>query len=316
MEGEYITCRTSGSTGIPQEIKIKKQALIVSAKNTNSFFQLEAKDKIALCMSVDYIAGKMMIVRALIAGLTLAVYPVSAKLVEELDPCEFIALFPKQLQGLMNSMEGIKKLKQCQKILIGGAPISKPLEKQLKNNKISIFQSYGMTETVTHVALKTTGYRNEAYYKAIPGVSFKIVEDCLKIHYPEMQQNPIQTNDLVELKDTSQFKWIGRSDFIINSGGYKVSPENVEEKIQEILNVELMITGVPDTEFGEKVGLVLQGSKDSINIHKSQLKLVLHPYEVPKLVTFVHSFERTANGKLDRKSSASKIRKSAWEILL
>ena len=83
MEGEYITCLTSGSTGIPQEIKIKKQALIVSAKNTNSFFQLEEKDKIALCMSVDYIAGKMMIVRALIAGLTLAVYPVSAKLVEE-----------------------------------------------------------------------------------------------------------------------------------------------------------------------------------------------------------------------------------------
>jgi O-succinylbenzoic acid--CoA ligase len=216
----------------------------------------------------------------------------------------------------MNTRGGLAKLKQCRNILIGGAQISKELEKELIKNKITVYQSYGMTETVSHIALKKTGYLQETHYKAIEGVSFKTLDDCLIIHYPKMSTTVIKTNDLVELKDAHHFKWIGRNDFVINSGGYKISPEIIEDKIQTILSNEILLTGINDSEFGEKVGLIIKGKKDSINIRKADLKSILHPYEIPKMVTFISSFERTSNGKLDRKKTASKIKKSAWQILL
>lgn len=315
-DAPFITCHTSGSTGSPKAIRISKEALVLSAENTIGFFDLKPKYKASLCISVDFIAGKMMLVRALIGGMHLEVYPANASIGDHLLPSDFIALFPIQLQGIMNTRGGLAKLKQCRNILIGGAQISKELEKELIKNKITVYQSYGMTETVSHIALKKTGYLQETHYKAIEGVSFKTLDDCLIIHYPKMSTTVIKTNDLVELKDAHHFKWIGRNDFVINSGGYKISPEIIEDKIQTILSNEILLTGINDSEFGEKVGLIIKGKKDSINIRKADLKSILHPYEIPKMVTFISSFERTSNGKLDRKKTASKIKKSAWQILL
>lgn len=312
----FITCHTSGSTGIPKAIRISKEALVLSAENTIGFFNLKPKYKASLCISVEFIAGKMMIVRALIGGMHLKVYSVNASTGNLSLPSDFIALFPKQLGRFMNTADGIDKLKRCRNILIGGAQISKELEKQLIKNKVTVYQSYGMTETVSHIALKKTGYLQETNYKAIAGVSFETLDGCLLIHYPKMSTTVIKTNDLVELKDAQHFKWIGRNDFVINSGGYKISPEIIEDKIQKLFSNEILLTGLKDLEFGEKVGLIIKGTKDSVNIRKADLKSILHPYEIPKMVTFISSFERTFNGKLDRKKTASKINKSAWQILL
>ena len=137
---------------------------------------------------------------------------------------------------------------------MGGAEISTEIEDALKSNKISIYQSYGMTETATHVALKKSGHQTEDYYRAINGVSFSKKDGCLVIDYPAIHRTPIMTNDLVEIIDAFAFKWLGRADFVINTGGFKVSPEQLEVKLSKVLRFTFMVTGITDDEFGERIG--------------------------------------------------------------
>lgn len=311
-----IRCRTSGSTGTPKEIELQKTALAVSAQNSIDFFQLKPKQSAILCMSVEFIAGKMMLVRSMIAGLHLKILPVTSNLSECIEPSQFIALFPKQLQGLVGSNRGLDALKKTKNILIGGAMLSPELEGILNVNQLTIYQSYGMTETATHVALKKSGYRGEDYYKAINGVSFDKIKGCLVISYPKIQEKPITTNDLVELIDPLTFKWIGRVDFVINTGGFKVSPEQLETKLARLLNCACMVTGITDLEFGEKIGLILKRSIPKEAVYKKFFKKKLHPFEIPKSYVCIDEFSQTSNGKLDRVKTASKIKDSAWENIL
>ena len=313
---QSISCKTSGSTGTPKEIELSKEALVVSAQNSIDFFKLKPKESAILCMSVDFIAGKMMIVRAMIAGLEIKVLPVSADLSGHIESSEFIALFPKQLRGLLQTKEGMKALKETKNILVGGARISPEIEGTLDANKLSIYQSYGMTETATHVALKKSGYQKEDYYRAVNGVSFGHKDGCLIINYPKVQAAPITTTDLVEIVDPLTFKWLGRSDFIINTGGYKVFPEQLEEKLEPLLKCTCMVTGLKDEEFGEKIGLILISDQPMEGLHKIAFKKLLHPFEIPKSYVCIHEFSRTPNGKLDRVKTAKKIKDSAWENIL
>ena len=315
-DSSSILCTTSGSTGTPKQIEILKTSLAVSAKKTIDFFKLKPKETAILCMSIDFIAGKMMLVRAMMAGLELKVLPVSSSLSALIEATEFIALFPKQLQGLLSTNKGILALKKSRCILVGGAALSTEIEQLLISNHISIYQSYGMTETATHVALKRSGYQGEQYYKAISGVSFRQKEGCLSISYPKIQVELITTNDLVELINPFTFKWIGRSDFIINTGGYKVSPEKLEAKIQLHLNRVCMVTGIIDEEFGEKIGLILLKEKILKGISKEDFFGILHPFEIPKVYVFIHEFSQTSNGKIDRVKTVAKIKSSAWKNIL
>ncbi len=311
-----ISCKTSGSTGTPKEIELSKKALVVSAQNSIDFFKLKPKESAILCMSVDFIAGKMMIVRAMIAGLEITVLPVSANLSEHIEPSEFIALFPKQLRGLLETTEGMKALKETKNILVGGARISPEIEGNLYANKLSIYQSYGMTETATHVALKRSGYQKEDYYRAVNGVSFSHKDGCLIINYPKIEASPITTTDLVELLDPLTFKWIGRADFIINTGGFKVSPEQLEAKLEPILKCTCMVTGIKDEEFGEKIGLILKSARPVKGLQKKAFKNLLRPFEIPKSYVCIHEFSLTSNGKIDRIKTAAKIKDSVWENIL
>ena len=311
-----IRCKTSGSTGTPKEIELSKKALVASAQNSIDFFKLEPQQSAILCMSVDFIAGKMMLVRAMVAGLHLKVFPVRSNLSEFIEPADFIALFPKQLSALLETPKGMNALKESRKILVGGAEISTEIEGALKSNKIAIYQSYGMTETATHVALKKSGHQTEGLYRAINGVSFSQKDGCLVIDYPAIQKTPIMTNDLVEIIDDFSFKWLGRADFVINTGGFKVSPEQLEAKLSKVLRFTYMVTGITDDEFGERIGLIVKGTKPKEGIHKETFKKILHPFEIPKSYVCINDFIHTSNGKLDRVKTAKKIKYSAWENIL
>lgn len=311
-----IRCKTSGSTGTPKEIDLSKKALVASAQNSIDFFKLKSKQSAILCMSVDFIAGKMMLVRAMVAGLHLKVFPVSSNLSKLIVAADFIALFPKQLRGLLQTSNGIRILQESKYILVGGAPIPSEIEGVLKSHKISIYQSYGMTETVTHVALKRTGHQSEDFYRAINGVSFSKNDGCLVIEYPKILDTAITTNDLVELVNTFTFKWLGRIDFIINTGGFKVSPEQLEAKLSTVLKCTFMVTGIKDDEFGERIGLVIKSAPPIVGIEKETFKKILHPFEIPKSYVCIHEFSQTSNGKLDRVKTAAKIKDSAWENIL
>lgn len=311
-----IRCKTSGSTGTPKEIVLSKKALMASAQNSIDFFKLKPKQSAILCMSVDFIAGKMMLVRAIVAGLDLKVFPVSSDLSMLIEPADFIAIFPKQLRGLLETSDGIRMLKETKSILVGGATISSDIEGVLKSKKISIYQSYGMTETATHVALKKSGHQAESFYRAVNGVSFGKKDGCLVIDYPKVLAEAITTNDLVELIDTVTFKWLGRTDFIINTGGFKVSPEQLEAKLSMALKCSCLVTGIKDNEFGERIGLIILGAVPSAGIQKEIFKKILHPYEIPKSYVCINEFSQTSNGKIDRVKTAAKIKDSAWKNIL
>ena len=311
-----ISCKTSGSTGSPKVIELSKKALMASAQNSIDFFKLNPKQSAILCMSVDFIAGKMMLVRAMVAGLDLKVLPVSSDLSMLIEPADFIALFPKQLRGLLETSNGIKILKDSERVLVGGAPIPSEIEGVLKSNKISIYQSYGMTETATHVALKRAGYQAEDLYRAINGVSFGTKNGCLVIDYPTVLAEAITTNDLVELTDAVTFKWLGRADFVINTGGFKVSPEQLEAKLSSVLKCLFIVTGITDDEFGERIGLIIKGAIPAVDIQKETFKKTLHTFEIPKSYVCINEFSQTSNGKIDRIKTAAKIKDGAWKNIL
>jgi len=311
-----IRCKTSGSTGKPKEIELSKTALVTSAQNSINFFKLKPKQSAILCMSINFIAGKMMLVRAMVAGLHLKVFPVRSNLSEFIEPSDFIAMFPKQLQDLVETSRGISILKKSQNILVGGAALSSKMEDILLENELSIYQSYGMTETATHIALKKTGHCSEDFYRAINGVSFSKKDGCLVIDYPAIQETAIKTNDLVDLIDDCKFKWIGRKDFVINTGGFKVSPEQLEAKLSKALKCTYMVTGITDDEFGERIGLILKGTKNVEDIDKENFKKILDPFEIPKSFACIHEFVHTSNGKIDRVKTARKIKDSDWENIL
>tara|TARA_B100000900_G_C20392869_1_gene639360 strand:- start:237 stop:836 length:600 start_codon:yes stop_codon:yes gene_type:complete len=199
---------------------------------------------------------------------------------------------------------------------VGGAEISTEIEEILKSNKIAVYQSYGMTETATHVALKRSGYQTEDLYRALNGVSFSQKDGCLVIDYPAIQKTAIMTNDLVEIMNAFTFKWLGRADFIINTGGFKVSPEQLEAKLSKVLKFSYMVTGITDDEFGERIGLIVKGDKPTEGIHKGTFKKILHPFEIPKSYVCIDEFIHTSNGKLDRVKTAKKIKYSAWKNIL
>ena len=315
-DSNFISCRTSGSTGIPKLIQFSKKSLRTSAQNSIDYFKLQEKQSATLCISVDFVAGLMMLVRAIISGMHLHVTPVSSFTYNYINfNVDFIALFPKQLDGFINHPKGIQILKKIRNILVGGAPINLNTEKQLISEEITIHHSYGMTETLTHVAIKKTGFKGEDTYHALPGISFDIKNDCLAIHYPEIRDQKLTTNDIVELIDDSSFKWLGRSDFVINTGGYKISPEELEQKIAGLFNLDYMIMGIVDNEFGQKIAIVFKGQAPQV-MSKKLFPKNIHPYEIPKLYTVLNEFHSTQNGKLDRRMTALKTKESVWKKIL
>lgn len=295
----YVDVKTSGSTGAPKTIRIEKSHMIRSAKNTLEYFGIEPGKKAFLCLSADTIAGKMMIVRSIVGHLKLFVGKVSSdSLCECPDGVNFTALVPLQLSHALENCP--EKLASIDCVITGGAPVSDPLENALSEKHISVFQTFGMTETISHVAIRKIGFRKETYFNALNGITFSTgKESTLTIHCPDLGHETLFTNDVVELKNKELFKWLGRRDHVINSGGIKIHPEEVEKMLSNCIHIPFFVAGVADPLLGQKLVLVIE-SLQALDVKKSDLERILDKYKVPKEQHCFKSFVRTESNKINR----------------
>lgn len=307
---DYVEVKTSGSTGTPKIIRLDKKRMIASAKATGDFFGLKPNDKALLCLPCDYIAGKMMVVRAMVLGLNLySVEPTGNPLEKvENEGFQFGAMIPLQV---LNSLKNHRnKFENIEKMIIGGGVVDSSLLNKLQRVQNQCFATYGMTETITHVAVKTlNGTKKTNLYQALQNVEFsKDKRDCLIINAPYLSENQIITNDIVKLYSKSNFEWLGRFDNVINTGGIKVNPEQIEQKIEPFIDSDFFIASANDEKLGSKVILVIENErKINLNLLKKQFQTVLSKFEMPKLIYVLPQFERTETGKIQRKQTLELI---------
>lgn len=299
-DSKTIQVKTSGSTGTPKVIDVQKSMLLISASKTCSFFQLNISSTGLLCLSTSYIAGQMMLVRALVSGMNLVCIKPSNNPVVNLDQdIDFAAFVPLQLQNAIKTPEKLNRVKH---IIIGGGQVSTSLISDLKMYKGYAYESFGMTETLSHIALKQLTPTLQDNFMLFQGVFISQgFKNDLIINYPELGIYRLKTNDVVDLTIDGGFKWKGRMDFVINSGGVKISPEQVEKQIEHLLDQRICIIGIPDDKLGEKLVLIIEGNAFDTERLKQQLKETLSSYNIPKEIIFMPEFPLTENGKLKRK---------------
>ena len=297
---DYILTNTSGSTGKPKEIKLKKIDLIESSKLTARYFDLKVGDKIINCLPVKYIAGKMMLVRSLVLGLDLYIFPVTSSPISEIKKnYELIAFTPLQLENSISFIEKIKK------VLVGGSPLQDILKDKILNSKSTVYETYGMTETITHIAARNLSM-GEKEFTVLPGIEIGERDNCLFIKPNHLSIEMVQTNDIVEFTNKNKFLLIGRRDFIINSGGVKLNPEAIEKKLSKYISADFVISSIDNSKFGEVVTLVFKK-----NIPENYNKAFTHlsKYEIPKEVLVIDNFPEN-NGKINRVKIRSIINNS------
>lgn len=293
----YIDMYTSGTTGEPKTIRIEKDAMVKSAIATGDFFGLEPGNKVLHCLPANYVAGKMMFVRSFILGLDMDFVAPSSHPLEYNDKkYDFAAMVPLQAKNSIDKLTNIKK------IIIGGVKVHKSLEQELIKLPVEIYETYGMTETITHIAAKKIG---EEAFTTLPNVTVSVNENqCLEIVAKNIRDEKIVTNDIVKLISETQFVWLGRFDNVINSGGIKIMPEQVEGKLSTLIPRRYFVNGEQDDNLGEKVVLYVEG--EPINIDSSVFD-VLDKYEKPKEIIFIPKFKETATGKIMREESKKLI---------
>ena len=295
---DVIQANTSGSTGLAKTISLEKSKMIISAKKTLSFLGLKKGDTALLCLSISTIAGKMMLVRAIVGELNLVIGPIDSNPLQQIrQRIDFVAMVPLQFQ---NSIENnSEKLKAIKAIIVGGGPISSKMENQAITNNVKAFQTYGMTETVSHVALREIGNKKDLRYHALEGISFSEQNEQLIINYPEIGIVDLHTTDLVTLSNSTSFEWIGRADFIINVGGIKLNPEEIEAVLSEYIAVPFIISSIKDDKLGEKIILLIEGN-DSVVLDEIALQEKLTKFAIPKSTYNIPIFSRTLSGKINR----------------
>ena len=306
-DSEFIYVKTSGSTGTPKQIKLQKKNMVNSAIATGGYFNLKAGDSALLSLPADFIAGKMMLVRAMVLGLKLDYFaPNSNPLLGITKSYDFAAMIPLQVENSMKNIEVIKTL------IVGGAKMPVSLINRLRKKSTRIFETYGMTETITHIAVKEINKLQNSVtenFKALPEVTFKTDKrNCLVIHTPNISDDKVVTNDLVDLISETEFQWLGRYDSIINSGGIKLIPEKIENKLSEIIKHDYFVVGLPDKKLGEKLVLIIEsGKKDETILQSIQQLKTLDKFEIPKEVIFIKQFDRTSNGKIQRNKTVEHL---------
>ncbi len=306
-----MSIQTSGSTGKPKVITFTKAKFIVSAQKTIAFFDLQEDTNALLCLSPDSIGGKMMLVRALVGNYSLYITEPSLDPLEHITvPIDFVALVPTQVAHILKNPSSLSKLKAIRNILIGGADIPLELSEQLLSHGIRAYQSFGMTETVSHVALREIG--KETAYQALPGIHFTATSDnCLTIHYPELNTQAIQTTDCVELLSGHAFLWKGRTDFVINSGAKKIHPEELEQRLSPFITGRFFLSSIPHPLWGEALVLL---TEELNSLNKMDLVLYFSSYEIPKFIQTVPMI-LTRNGKIQRTLTFEQTTSDAWQSL-
>ena len=294
----YVTAHTSGSTGKPKEIRLLKSDMRASARATAEFFGLTSASTLWLPLSPSYIAGKMQIVRALEAGCSLVVEPPSNTPLHHSPPgvteISLLPIVPSQADGLLAS----PLRRRVKAAIIGGAPLSREAEQRVIDSGLTAFATYGMTETCSHVALRRLG---EEEFHALPGFTFSTdSRGCLTIETRTLSFSRLVTNDVVALSSPQSFRWLGRWDNVINSGGLKIHPEEIESLIAPLLppGALFYVASRPSAKWGEELILVTDTPHPGLT---EQLRTLLGPTRAPKAVVVDPDIRLTGSKKIIRR---------------
>jgi O-succinylbenzoic acid--CoA ligase len=297
-----VKVQTSGSTGVPKIFDIEKNKMINSAEMTCDFLGLKENDTALICLPVEYISGKMMVVRSIIRKLKLIIVDPSLTPFENInDEVDFCAMTPLQVEKSLDKFFLIKNL------IIGGAAVSESLKLKIaqtlkfSDSQTKIYETYGMSETLSHIGLKQISPEAEDYFTVFENISISTDErGCLKIFAPNLNSEILQTNDLVEIKNENQFKFLGRIDHVINSGGAKIFPEQLETLVKKEIPNEVVFLGINDESLGQKLVVIIEGEKSEEVINTISKISFEKNFHKPKDVIFVEKIPRTPNGKVNR----------------
>lgn len=311
---DTLLVHTSGSTGKPKPMRVEKRRMMASARITCHFLGLQSGDTALLCMPLDYIAGKMMVVRSLVNDLRLiSVKPSSHPLRGLTEVPTFAAMVPMQVYGSLQVAEERNLLRQIKHLIIGGGAIDDAMAEELKDFPNAVWSTYGMTETLSHIALRRmNGPDASRWYTPFPSVHVHLnAEHCLVIDAPDVCEQTITTNDIAELSaDGKQFRILGRKDNVIDSGGIKIQIEEVERLLHAHLPIPYMITKVPDPQFGEAVVLLYESSTHPQAEIRRICEQVLPHYWCPKHYLCVTSLPLTETKKPARKQAENMARET------
>lgn len=301
-QNEQFQFQTSGSTGTPKNIEFSKDQIIASVSQSQSAFELETKDVALLSLPMKYVAGKMMLYRALHIGMN--VITIEPKMTITKDKFDsrvtFAAFIPSQIQSLIDTREGRTWLESIRVVLVGGASITSKLENELKSYSNMIYHTYGMTETLTHIAIRKLSQGGSAFFRPLPHVDLSVnADDKLTINAEHLGVL-LDTNDVVELRHDFSFKIKGRTDNVINSGGLKIQCEELEAVFKKYIQHELIIIGKPDEQLQEKVVLIIESDAvmDPEWMMAAQSELPKNKW--PKEIKYVTELPRTNSGKVKR----------------
>jgi len=303
-DSPYVHVQTSGSTGAPKPMLVEKRRMLASARITCDFLHLQPGDTALLCMSLDYIAGKMMVVRSLERGLKLIeVEPSGHPLSTIHYKLDFAAMVPLQVYNSLQVPEEREYLMQIRHLIIGGGAIDDEMAAQLKSFPHAVWSTYGMTETLSHIALRRlSGPEASEWYTPFPSVKVSLSDEgCLVIDAPEVCAERLVTNDIADLSPgpgpSDRFRILGRKDNVICSGGIKIQAEELERQLRPHLRVPYLISKRPDAKFGEVVVLLTEGSVDEA---RQVCERVLPKFHQPRAYMHVDQIPLTATGKPQR----------------
>lgn len=306
-EGETMKVQTSGSTGVPKVMEVSKRAMMNSACRTCRFLELQEGDSLLLSMNLKYIGAQMMVVRALVGGLRVLLQePCAHPLASVREPIDFLSMVPMQLASSLQREAERNVLQAAKVVIVGGGAVDSQLEEQLQALPCRVYSTYGMTETLSHIAMRSLNgpERSDRYYP-LPGVTLSLsARDTLVIEVSDVCAGQLETNDCVTLYPDGSFVVKGRVDNVINSGGVKIQIEEDERLLQGVLSFPFAITSVPDSFYGERVVLLAEHpelSAKETDEYLVLLKQTLPRYHAPRDIIFVRSLPRTENGKIDRK---------------
>lgn len=311
----FITVKTSGSTGEPKLISVEKKRMEASAGRTCQALGLRPDDTALLCLPLDFIAGKMMVVRSIVGGLKLIAVEPSGHPLQHLDtlntPVVFAAMTPMQVYNSMHRPEELKRLKAVSKLIIGGGPVSQEVANRLSHFPNQVWSTYGMTETLSHIALrKLSGKDASEWYVPLPGISLSLNSDgCLVVFAPDICPESLTTRDRAEIIEDrhsiTRFRIIGRIDNVINSGGVKIQIEEMERILSLYLNKPFVVAPSPDPKFGQIVVLLTTDCPSMVASSIEAIPLdVLPKYHRPRRIIHVDDIPLTPTGKPARAVAA------------
>lgn len=315
---DCVICHTSGSTGVPKTIRLPKEFMRESARRSNTFFGITADSRLHTCLDFEYIASKMMTVRKEVAKCILTSEKPSNRPLAYIgkdERIDLLSVVPSQLIWILDDSDLWKGIRH---ILVGGAPIHPRLRERIANSGYDVWESYGMTETASHIALRRVLCDDNEPFVTLPGITVSLSDSgCLSIGMPHMPE--IVTNDIAEVYSPTEFRILGRADNCVISGGIKIIPEEVERLLGSFIKYDYCISSVPDKKWGERLVFVIKNDdpQSDIDVVKNVVKEKLASrceilqlgVRSPKDVICVAEFPYAHNGKIDRRRLKSALYK-------